>query len=49
VTLASLSREESRGAHFRKDFKDIDNNRWLKHIVIKFDGKRIFAVSVIMT
>jgi succinate dehydrogenase/fumarate reductase flavoprotein subunit len=45
VTLASLSREESRGAHFREDFKDIDNNSWLKHIVIKFDEERIVLDS----
>jgi succinate dehydrogenase / fumarate reductase flavoprotein subunit len=31
VTIGALNREESRGAHFREDFPDRDDNKWLVH------------------
>jgi succinate dehydrogenase / fumarate reductase flavoprotein subunit len=31
VTLGALNREESRGAHFREDFPDRDDDKWLVH------------------
>jgi L-aspartate oxidase len=33
ITNSALQREESRGAHFRKDFPDRDDINWKKHIV----------------
>lgn len=37
VALAALRRTESRGAHFRDDHPDTDNENWLQHIVITAD------------
>jgi len=33
VIDAALEREESRGAHYRMDFKKVDNNNWKKNII----------------
>ena len=38
---ASLKREESRAGHFRADFPDRDNDKWLCWIVARHDGEKI--------
>jgi succinate dehydrogenase / fumarate reductase, flavoprotein subunit len=36
--VAALHREESRGAQFRTDFPDRNDDEWLKHIDLSMDG-----------
>ncbi len=38
IVVASLERRESRGAQYRLDFPERDDERWLKHIDISLDG-----------
>lgn len=41
VAKAALMREESRGAHYRRDFPKTDNKNWFINIVIKQDKGRM--------
>jgi succinate dehydrogenase / fumarate reductase, flavoprotein subunit len=42
ATISSaLAREESRGAHWRWDFRERDDVRWLKHSLYYTEGRRI--------
>lgn len=36
IALGALLREESRGAHFRRDFPERDDSNWLKHTVMTY-------------
>jgi succinate dehydrogenase / fumarate reductase flavoprotein subunit len=36
ISLGALEREESRGAHYREDFPDRDDEKWLLHTMCKF-------------
>jgi succinate dehydrogenase / fumarate reductase flavoprotein subunit len=38
---AGLAREESRGSHYRTDFPERDDSRFLKTSVAKFDGSTV--------
>jgi succinate dehydrogenase / fumarate reductase flavoprotein subunit len=41
VTMhAARNRTESRGAHAREDFSERDDENWLKHTLVWFDGDR---------
>lgn len=37
IVESALAREESRGAHYRKDFQDRDDEQWLKHSLAYLD------------
>ncbi|OPY67564.1 MAG: Fumarate reductase flavoprotein subunit [Syntrophorhabdaceae bacterium PtaU1.Bin034] len=37
ITLGALLREESRGAHFRRDFSTRNDEEWLKHTLVARD------------
>jgi len=38
VVVGAIERKESRGAQFRTDFPERDDDEWLKHIDISLDG-----------
>jgi succinate dehydrogenase / fumarate reductase, flavoprotein subunit len=38
IVIAAIERKESRGAQFRTDFPERDDERWLKHIDISLNG-----------
>jgi len=50
VAKAALMREESRGAHFRRDFPKTDNQNWFSNIVIRQErGEMTFKKASIVT
>jgi succinate dehydrogenase / fumarate reductase flavoprotein subunit len=45
TTLGAFLREESRGAHFRRDFTKRNDQDWLKHTLVAKDGSGEPSVS----
>jgi L-aspartate oxidase len=46
IVQASLTREESRGAHFRSDFPQPNLQKWQRHIVLKQKSGQLHAETV---
>lgn len=42
TALSANKRTESRGAHFREDFPNRDDDNWIKHILVYFDDSITF-------
>jgi len=38
IALGALNREETRGSHYRLDFKERDDRNWLKHTLVTLEG-----------
>ena len=45
VVVAAIERKESRGAQFRTDFPERNDDEWLKHIDISRNGEAVPEVS----
>jgi succinate dehydrogenase / fumarate reductase flavoprotein subunit len=46
ITLGALNREETRGSHYRLDFKTRNDEDWLRHTIVTcVDGKPVISTS----
>ena len=39
ITLGALNRNESRGAHYKPDFPDRDDEKWLKTTIAEYSDE----------
>ena len=46
VARVSLERTESRGAHYRDDFPEMDDEKWLRNILVRQNGKALSTRSI---
>jgi fumarate reductase (CoM/CoB) subunit A len=51
IVAAALTRQESRGAHFRLDFPRRDDGKWLKNILVRREERelRMWTEDVVLT
>ena len=51
IVVSALERKESRGAHFRLEYPERDDENWLKHITVRHtpDGPRLEYTPVTIT
>ena len=51
IALSAIERTESRGAHTRTDLPERDDEKWLKHVLVKqtSDGPQIDHLPVVIT
>jgi succinate dehydrogenase/fumarate reductase flavoprotein subunit len=47
MAIGALFREESRGGHFRTDFPDPDDARFLGHTLLTTEGPRLIPVDAV--
>jgi succinate dehydrogenase / fumarate reductase flavoprotein subunit len=43
TAAAALARTESRGSHFREDYPERNDGRWLRHSLARLDGDRVIV------
>lgn len=46
IIKSALTREESRGAHYRKDFTSRDDNTWIKNVVLYKNDQEILVNTI---
>ena len=46
ILRAGLTRRESRGAHYRSDFPERNDEQWLKNIIVKKDADGSMGIQL---